>query len=102
MLADEVCSTERMISYCRTSPAKEFIIVTEAGMLHRLRKEVSGKIFIPGPTDTCNCSECPYMKKNTLKNALAALENMTPEIVLPEDIRRQALTPIERMLAIGR
>ena len=102
MLADEVCSTERMISYCRTSPAKEFIIVTEAGMLHRLRKEIPSKIFIPGSTDACNCSECPYMKKNTLENALAALENMTPEIVLPEDIRRQALTPIERMLAIGR
>ena len=102
MLADEVCSTEKMISYCRTSPAKEFIIVTEAGMLHRLRKEVPGKTFIPGPTDTCNCSECPYMKKNTLANAIAALENMAPEIILPEDIRRQALTPIERMLAIGR
>ncbi|MEI8063849.1 MAG: quinolinate synthase NadA [Verrucomicrobiota bacterium] len=102
MLADEVCSTEKMISYCRTSPAKEFIIVTEAGMLHRLRKEVPGKTFIPGPTDTCNCSECPYMKKNTLANAVAALENMAPEIILPEDIRRQALTPIERMLAIGR
>ncbi len=102
MLADEVCSTEKMISYCRTSPAKEFIIVTEVGMLHRLRKEVPGKTFIPGPTDTCNCSECPYMKKNTLANAVAALENMAPEIILPEDIRRQALTPIERMLAIGR
>ena len=102
MLADEVCSTEKMISYCRTSPAKEFIIVTEAGMLHRLRKEVPGKTFIPGPTDTCNCSECPYMKKNTLDNAIAALENMAPEIILPENIRRQALTPIERMLAIGR
>ena len=102
MLADEVCSTERMIRYCRTSPAKEFIIVTEVGMLHRLRKEVPGKIFIPGPTDTCNCSECPYMKKNTLENAVAALENLTPEIVLPEEIRHRALTPIERMLMIGR
>jgi len=102
MLADEVCSTEKMISYCRTSPATEFIIVTEAGMLHRLRKEIPGKTFIPGPTDTCNCSECPYMKKNTLANTIAALENMAPEINLPEDIRRRALTPIERMLAIGR
>ena len=102
MLADEVCSTEKMISYCRSSPATEFIIVTEAGMLHRLRKEIPGKTFIPGPTDSCNCSECPYMKKNTLENAVAALENMAPEITLPEDIRRQALTPIERMLAIGR
>ena len=102
MLADEVCSTEKMISYCRTSPANEFIIVTESGMLHRVRKEVPGKTFIPGPTDSCNCSECPYMKQNTLAKAVAALENMVPEIVLPEDIRRLALAPIERMLAIGR
>jgi len=102
MLADEVCSTEKMIGYCRTSPATEFIIATEVGMLHRLRKEVPGKTFIAGPTDTCNCSECPYMKKNTLANTLAALENMTPEITLPEDIRRRAFVPIERMLAIGR
>jgi len=102
MLADEVCSTEKMISYCRTSPATEFIIATEVGMLHRLRKEVPGKTFIAGPTDTCNCSECPYMKKNTLANTLAALETMGPEIILPEDIRRRALVPIERMLAIGR
>ena len=102
MLADEVCSTEKMISYCRTSPANEFIIATEVGMLHRLRKEIPGKTFIAGPTDSCNCSECPYMKKNTLENSIAALENMAPAITLPDDIRRRALVPIERMLAIGR
>jgi quinolinate synthase len=49
MLADEVCSTEKMVGYCRESPANEFIIVTESGMLHRLRKEVPGKVFIAGP-----------------------------------------------------
>ncbi|MDQ6623243.1 MAG: quinolinate synthase NadA, partial [Verrucomicrobiota bacterium] len=58
MLADEVCSTEKMIGYCRNSPAREFIIVTEAGMLHRLQKEIPGKKFIPGPTDNCFCGEC--------------------------------------------
>ncbi|MCG3147597.1 MAG: Quinolinate synthase A [Verrucomicrobiae bacterium] len=102
MLADEVCSTEKMVNYCRTSSATEFIIVTEAGMLHRLHKEVPGKRFIAGPTDTCNCNECPFMKMNTLENAVAALENLSPEITLDETIRRQALIPIERMLAIGR
>jgi quinolinate synthase len=51
MLADEVCSTEKMVSYCRESSANAFIIVTESGMLHRLKKEASGKLFIPGPTD---------------------------------------------------
>ena len=73
MLADEVCSTEKMIAYCRQSAAREFIIVTEPGMLHRLKKEIPGKTFIPGPTDSCNCSECPHMKKNTLENAIASV-----------------------------
>src|SRR5262249_39116140 len=80
MMADEVCSTEKMIAFCRSATAQEFIIVTEAGMLHRLQKEVPGKTFIPGPTETCNCGECPFMKKNTLGKAVAALENMQPEI----------------------
>jgi quinolinate synthase len=102
MLADEVCSTEKMVAYCRDSSATEFIIVTESGMLHRLRKELPHKTFIAGPTDTCNCNECPFMKKNTLENAVAALENLEPEITLDETIRRQALVPIERMLALGR
>jgi quinolinate synthase len=102
MMADEVCSTEKMVNYCKNSPAKEFIIATEAGMLHRLQKELPDKIFIPGPTDTCHCNECNFMKKNTLEKAIAALENLSPEIVLDEDIRRRALVPIERMLALGK
>lgn len=102
MVADEVCSTEKMVQYCRTSPAPEFIIVTEAGMLHRLQKECPDKRFIPGPTDSCHCNECSFMKKNTLEKCVAALENLEPEIILDEDIRRRALVPIERMLALGR
>src|SRR5207247_3480856 len=66
MLADEVCSTEKMVGYCQKSSAEAFIIVTESGMLHRLRKEVPGKHFIPGPTDLCACNDCRYMKLNTL------------------------------------
>jgi quinolinate synthase len=91
-----------MVGYCRSSPAPEFIVVTEAGMLHRLKKEVPGKTFIPGPTDTCACNECSFMKKNTLEKAVAALENLAPEITLDENIRRRALVPIERMLALGK
>ncbi len=102
MLADEVCSTEKMLGYCRNSPAREFIIVTETGMLHRLRKELPHKTFIPGPTDSCHCNECSFMKKNTLEKAVAALEHLTPEITLDEDIRRRALVPIQRMLALGK
>jgi len=102
MMADEVCSTEKMVSYCRASAATEFIIVTEAGMLHRLEKELPDKTFIPGPTDSCHCNECSFMKKNTLEKCVAALENLQPEIILDEEIRRRALIPIERMLALGR
>jgi quinolinate synthase len=101
-MADEVCSTEKMLAYCKASPAKKFIIVTESGMLHRLQKELPGVEFIAGPTDTCSCNECEYMKKNTLAKCVAALENLSPEITVPEDIRRRALVPIERMLALGR
>jgi quinolinate synthase len=101
-MADEVCSTEKMIGYCKASPARSFIIVTESGMLHRMRKELPDKTFIAGPTDTCSCNECEYMKKNDLTKAVAALETLSPEITLDENLRRRALVPIERMLALGR
>ena len=102
MLADEVCSTEKMIAFCKKSPAKEIIVVTEAGMLHRLKKEVPDKTFIPGPTENCFCGECRYMKKNTLEKAYDALLNMEPEITLPEDVRARAEVPILRMLELSK
>ena len=102
VLADEVCSTEKMITFCRQSPAREIIIVTEAGMLHRLKKEIPGKLFIPGPTEQCVCAECRYMKLNTLEKAHAALLNMEPEINLPEPLRKRAEAPILRMLELSR
>ncbi len=89
MLADEVCSTEKMIAFCKQSPAQEIIVVTEAGILHRLKKEIPGKTFIPGPTDNCFCGECRFMKMNTLEKAYDALLNMEPEITLPESVRRR-------------
>ena len=102
MLADEVCSTEKMIAFCKQTAAHEIIVVTEAGMLHRLRKEIPGKTFIPGPTDNCFCGECRYMKMNTLEKAYDALLNMEPEIVLPEPLRKRAELPIRRMLQLSR
>ncbi len=102
LLADEVCSTEKMVTYCRESPAQDIIIVTEAGMLHRLRKEIPGKNFIAGPTDRCACAECRFMKMNTLEKAHAALVNMEPEITLPEPLRKRAEVPILRMLELSK
>ena len=102
ILADEVCSTEKMITYCRDSAAEAFIIVTESGMLHRLRRELPHKTFIPGPTDACACADCRYMKLNTLEKLHACLRDLEPEIVIPEDLRARAELPIRRMLELSR
>ncbi|MBV9272448.1 MAG: quinolinate synthase NadA [Verrucomicrobia bacterium] len=100
LLADEVCSTEKMVSYCRNSPANSFIIATESGMLHRLKKELPDKEFIPGPTENCACADCRFMKRNTLEKLRDALETLQPEITMPESIRKQAELPILRMLEL--
>jgi len=102
MLADEVCSTEKMVSYCKQSPSKSFIIVTESGMLHRLTKEVPGKLFIPGPTDLCACNDCRYMKLNTLEKLRDCLDYLEPEITIPEPVRLKAERSVRRMLELSR
>jgi len=102
LLADEVCSTEKMVSYCKNSPANAFVIVTEEGMLHRLRREIPGKIFIPGPTDTCACAECRYMKRNTLEKLYLCLRDLKPEILLEEGLRVKAEKSVRRMLELSR
>jgi quinolinate synthase len=102
MLADEVCSTEKMVNYCRDSQSNAFIIVTESGMLHRLKKEIPGKTFIAGPTDSCSCADCRFMKKNTLEKLRDALEYLSPEIEMSETLRKRAELPILRMLELSR
>lgn len=102
ILADEVCSTEKMVGYCKNSPAAAFIIVTESGMLHRLRREIPDKTFIPGPTDHCACADCRYMKMNTLDKLRDCLRDLSPQILLPEDLRSRAEAPIRRMLELSR
>lgn len=101
MLADEVCSTEKMVHYCKRTPAKQIIIATEAGMLHRLRRECPDKTFIPAPISNCICAECRYMKMNTLEKLHACMKNLAPQIELPPDILQRARLPIERMLEIS-
>ena len=102
LLADEVCSTEKMVGYCKNSPAESFIIVTESGMLHRLRREIPQKTFIPGPTDHCACADCRYMKMNTLEKLRDCLRDLSPQIVIPEDLRARAELPIRRMLELSK
>ncbi len=108
-LADSVCSTEKMITYCRTNPAHQFIVVTESGIIHRMQKECPGKQFIcapsvdamRAPTDPCHCSECKYMKMNTLEKVRDCMKKLAPRIELRPDIIRRARLPIERMLEIS-
>jgi quinolinate synthase len=108
-LADAVCSTERMITYCKTSPAQKFIVVTESGILHRMQKECPDKQFIcapsidvmRAPTDPCHCSECKYMKMNTLQKVRDCMAKLAPRIELSPEIIRRARLPIDRMLEIS-
>ena len=102
MLADEVCSTEKMVTFCRDNPAKNFVIVTESGMLHRLRREVPQKNFIAGPTDHCACADCRYMKMNTLEKLRDCLATLEPQIQIPEDIRSKAERSVRRMLELSK
>ena len=101
MLADEVCSTEKMVDYCRKSPAPAIIIATEAGMIHRLRRECPGKTFIPAPTENCRCNECRFMKMNTLEKLHDSMARLAPRIELSSEILARARQPIERMLEIS-
>jgi quinolinate synthase len=101
LLADEVCSTEKMVAYCRRSPAMAFIIATEAGMLHRLRKECPDKQFIPAPTENCRCNECRFMKLNTLEKLHDCMARLAPRVELSDALLERARLPIERMLAIS-
>ncbi len=101
MLADEVCSTEKMVNFCKRSPAKAIIVATESGMIHRLRKECPDKQFIPAPTDNCRCNECKFMKMNTLEKLYHCMADLQPRVELSEEIIRRARLPIERMLEIS-
>jgi quinolinate synthase len=101
MLADEVCSTEKMIGYCKASSARAIIIATESGMLHRLQKECPDKKFIAAPTESCHCNECRYMKLNTLEKLRDCMRHREPRLELAPDLIEQARRPIERMLEIS-
>ena len=109
VLADSVCSTEKMITYCKSSPAKRFVIVTESGIIHRMQRECPDKEFLCAPvfnamklpTDGCRCSECKFMKLNTLEKVRDCMKNLAPRVELPKDILQRARLPIERMLEIS-
>ena len=102
-IAHYVGSTSGLLKFVQEDDATEFIVATEAGILHEMQKRAPHKIFIPAPVedDTCACSECAFMKLNTLEKLYLCLEHELPEILLNENLMSQARLPIERMLEIG-
>ena len=102
-VADFTGSTAAMLKYVKQSPAKEFIVATETGILHQMEKENPDKLFRVLPTDeTCACNDCKYMKLNTMEKLYQCLSTESPEIILPEDLIKKAKSPIIRMLDLSR
>jgi quinolinate synthase len=101
-MADYIGSTTGILKYATKSPVKEFIVATEAGILHQMKKENPDKVFIPAPpNNNCACNDCPHMKRNTLEKLYLCLKNELPEVTVPADIIEKAVKPIERMLEIS-
>jgi len=99
-MADYVGSTSGIIKWCVENDADEFIVMTESGVNHSLKRLAPHKRFHFVANENCNCSECPYMKMNTLEKLRDCLETLEPRVELPADVMRRALVPLERMLAI--
>lgn len=101
--AQYIGSTSGMINYVKSSPENKFIVATENGILHKMRQEVPDKILIPAPSkenNTCACSECAFMKLNTLEKLYHCLLNESNEVLLEKEIMEKAKIPIQRMLQL--
>ncbi|MDR1859510.1 MAG: quinolinate synthase NadA [Bacteroidales bacterium] len=103
LLANHIGSTASLLKYVTQSPAQTFIVATESGILHQMKKACPQKLFIPAPPidSTCGCNDCFYMKMNTLEKLHSCLQHDAPEIVLPMETIEKARIPIERMLQIS-
>jgi quinolinate synthase len=99
-MADFIGSTSAIIEWCVSAPAREYIVMTESGVSHSLKRLAPEKTFHFVPNENCNCSECPYMRRNTLEKLRDALANLEPRIELDPGLIRRAALPIERMLAV--
>ncbi len=98
--ADFIGSTTAIIKYCVEAEGDEFIVMTESGVSHSLHRLAPEKRFYFVPNDNCNCSECPYMRRNTLEKLRDCLRTLEPRVELSQDLMTRALVPLERMLAI--
>ncbi|MCB9231464.1 MAG: quinolinate synthase NadA [Bacteroidia bacterium] len=101
-LADFIGSTTGLLKYTQKSDCKEFIVLTESGILHKMRKESPDKIFHAGLSDsTCACNDCPHMKLNTMEKLYICLKYGAPEVTVEAETSKKALLPIQRMLDIS-
>lgn len=101
--ADFIGSTTQILNFAKKSAAKEFIVATEAGILHQMEKDSPTKTFIPAPpNNACACNDCPYMKLNTLEKLYLCMKYQLPEIKMDESLRLAAKKPIDRMMEISR
>lgn len=102
-IADHIGSTSSILKFGTQSENKEFIVATEAGILHEMRKKNPNKTFIPAPPEDadCACNECFYMKMNTLEKLYLCLKNERPEIMIDEELRKKAVKSIQKMLEIS-
>lgn len=101
-LADYIGSTAGLLRFTENDPGQRYIVVTEAGILHEMQKRSPHKQFIAAPnTGTCACNDCPHMKLNTLEKVYSCLKYELPEVNVPEDLRLEALKPIDRMLELS-
>ena len=102
-IANFIGSTSELLNFVQKDLSHTYIVATESGILYEMKKKCTNKIFIPAPVDddTCACSECSFMKMNTLEKLYFCLKNEDPEIILPNDIIDKSIIPIEKMLALG-
>ena len=98
--AEFIGSTSALIDYCVRNPAREFIVMTESGVKFSMQKFAPGKRFYFVANENCNCSECPYMRLNTLEKLRDCLANLQPRVEMVPELMRRALLPIDRMLAL--
>lgn len=103
MHSDFIGSTSKLLSFVQKDNSKKYIVATETGIIHQMKKAEPKKEFIPAPPedDSCSCNNCPYMKMNTMEKLFLCMKNKSPEILIDENIRKKALLPIERMLAMS-
>ncbi len=100
--ADFIGSTTQLLKYTENDPSQSFIVATETGILHQMKKNSPGKSFIPAPPDNaCACNDCPHMKLNTLEKLYLCMEYEQPEIIMDEALRLAAKKPIDKMLEIS-